>query len=128
MAAALYTDSQRASALAHLDRRDEWRFFWRGDTRYVAMLSGRSNRLYIVRADAGSCSCPWNEKMWQRCAHMLAVELDATEDELREAAEEATAVREAETELAFMSLATRKRGDHAGAAILKRYESIWTED
>jgi hypothetical protein len=59
------------------------------------------------------------------CSHRIALELAALEDELTEMRNEDI---DAEVELAFMGLATSKRGNGAGAAIMKTYESIWTED
>jgi hypothetical protein len=79
------TPSQWASAAMHLDRRDEWRFFWVSGVRYVALPSGNSGRTYWVRASADGCSCPWYARTLEQCSHMLAVYAQATEQELAEA-------------------------------------------
>lgn len=120
------TQSQWASAMTHLEQREEWRFLRISGIRYVSLVSGRSNRVYLARADADGCSCPFYVQTGRQCSHMLAIYLATTEDELREAAEEAAAVREVEIELAFAETATRLRGNQAGAALT--YWDIWTED
>lgn len=86
------TPSQYAAAAMHLDNRDEWRYVRIAGQRYVALASGTSNHLYLVRADARGCACAWYQKTGQPCSHMLAVELAALEDELRESAEAVPAV------------------------------------
>lgn len=78
------TPSQWASAAMHLERRSEWRTVRISGTRYVSLLSGRSNHVYLVRADAAGCGCPWSQRMSSPCSHRIAVELAALEDELRE--------------------------------------------
>lgn len=81
------TASQWASATVHLERRDEWLYYWREGVRYVRIISGRSNRLYVARADADGCSCAWSQNPWSGgtpCSHRIALELDALEEELRD--------------------------------------------
>lgn len=119
------TPSAWASATSHLELRSEWQTVRIGGVRYVILTSGTSGRVYHVRADAAGCLCRWYERTLQQCSHMLAVELAALEDELIEARNEDI---DAEIELAFMALATSKRGPGAGAA-MTRYERIFgTED
>lgn len=86
MASAVYqpTASQFASAIMHLDRRADWRTVRIDGTRYVSLLSGRSNHVYLVRASGDGCSCPWYANTLGQCSHMLAIQLDALEDELAE--------------------------------------------
>lgn len=125
MASAVYspTASQWASATVHLERRSEWRYFWRENVRYVSIISGRSNRLYVARADADGCSCPWSQNPWSGstpCSHRIALELDALEADLIDARDCADAA----IDLAFAEVATRLRGSGAGAPILKRYEDF----
>lgn len=78
------TASQFASAITHLERRDEWRTVRIDGTRYISLVSGRSNRVYLARADAAGCSCVWSQTMSSPCSHRIAIELAALEDELRE--------------------------------------------
>ncbi len=93
MASAVYstrqpTASQFASATVHLERRGEWVYFWREGVRYVRIISGRSNRLYVLRADSAGCSCAWSTNPWSGgtpCSHRIALELDALEEDLAEA-------------------------------------------
>lgn len=127
MATQLYqpTQSQWAAAAMHLDRRDEWRYFWSAGVRYVSMISGRSNRLWIARADARGCGCPWSQQTTSPCSHRIALELDALDADLIETRNEDI---DGAIELAFMALATSKRGDSAGAALIRRYEDFdWGE-
>jgi hypothetical protein len=127
MTSAVYqpTASQWAAAAMHLDRRDEWRTVRINGVRYVVLTSGNSGRVYFVRADARGCGCLWSQTMQPPCSHRIALELDALEADLIAARIEDI---DSEIELAFAALATSKRGNGAGAAILKRYESIWTDD
>ena len=74
--------SQMASALCHLERRQDWRFVRIDGTRYAVLTSGSSGKTYQVRADAAGCSCCWYQKTGTTCSHMLALELDALEAEL----------------------------------------------
>lgn len=115
------TASQWASAASHLERRTEWVWFRVNGARYVAVPSGTSGRTYWVRADAAGCSCMWYATTYRQCAHMLAVELAALEDELREQENEAA------IDLAFAETATRLRGDGAGRT-MATYDRIWTTD
>src|SRR3954470_645037 len=62
--------SQWASAATHLELRDEWRTVRIDGVRYVVLVSGRSGRVYHVRADAGGCRCRWYEKTRTMCSHM----------------------------------------------------------
>lgn len=78
------TSSQMASAIMHLERRDEWRYVRIGGVRYVSMMSGRSNRVHLVRADGAACDCRWYALGHAICSHMAAQELAATEGDLRE--------------------------------------------
>lgn len=80
------TASQYASAAMHLEMRGDWRTIRIDNVRYVVLVSGTSGRVYWVRADAGarSCRCIWSENSTTPCSHRLAVDLAATEDELRE--------------------------------------------
>lgn len=119
------TASQWAAAGMHLERRDEWCYFRSNGVRYVRILSGRSNRLWIARADARGCGCPWSQNMPSPCSHRIALELDALEAEL---IEQRNADIDETIEIAFMALATAKRGDGAGAALIRRYEDIWGSD
>jgi hypothetical protein len=131
------TASQWASAASHLETRGEWKVYRVDGVRYVALKSGTSGHIYAVKASGNGCSCRWYQSTWQQCSHMLAIDLDAMEDELREDAAR-DAVIEAERltridddgaiDLAFAALATGKRGDSAGAAIIKRYEDLWPEE
>lgn len=127
MAATGYTPtaSQWAAAAMHLDRRDEWRFFWSAGVRYVSILSGRSNRLWIARADAKGCGCPWSQNTLTPCSHRIALELDALEADLIESRYN----EDAAIDLAFAALATARRGDRAGAGVTPfAYERIWGAD
>jgi len=76
-AAAAPSPSQCASAAMHLERRDDWRVVRIEGVRYVVVPSGRSGRVYLVRADAGGCACPWYTRTGRQCSHMLALELVA---------------------------------------------------
>lgn len=76
------TASQWASARTHLERRIEYVRF--EGVRYAIVVSGNSDRVYHLPADASKCPCVWWEIMRTMCAHMLAVELAATMDELAE--------------------------------------------
>jgi hypothetical protein len=127
MTSAVYqpTASQWAAAAMHLDRRDEWRYFRSAGVRYVSIISGQSNRLWIARADADGCGCPWSQKTFTPCSHRIALELDALEADLIEARNEDI---DGEVDLAFAALATSKRGDGAGAALIRRYEDLWPEE
>lgn len=118
MASAVYqpTASQFASATVHMERRDEWRTVRIDGVRYVSMVSGRSNRVYLVRADAGGCSCSHYRTTWRTCAHMLAVELAATLDEL---IEQAAAIEDALAEAAS-TLLSRK-------TIEQIWATCWTD-
>jgi hypothetical protein len=78
------TPSQWASAATHLEGREDWRSVRIEGVRYVVLTSGRSGRVYHVRADAAGCRCKWYEKTASQCSHMLAVELAALADELAE--------------------------------------------
>jgi len=78
------TPSQWASASLHLERRYDWRIVRIDGERYVVLASATSGHVYAVRADAAGCGCPWYTRMGRQCAHMLALELAATEDELAE--------------------------------------------
>lgn len=91
------TASQLASARCHLERRPAWRTVRINGTRYVSMVSGRSNRVYLVRADSAGCSCAHYTTTWRTCAHMLAVELAAMEEELAEIAVEQPAPKTIES-------------------------------
>ncbi len=80
------TPSQYASAAMHLETRIE---HVRVDgQRYAVVQSGNSGRVYIMPADASACddACVWWKKTRTTCSHLLAVELAALEDELRETA------------------------------------------
>ena len=80
------TPSQFASAAMHLETRIE---HVRVDgVRYAVVQSGTSGRVYYVRADASACddACIWWTKTRTICSHLLALELAAMEDELRETA------------------------------------------
>jgi hypothetical protein len=85
------TASQFASATTHLERRSEWRTVRIDGVRYISLVSGRSNRVYLARADAAGCSCTWSQTMSSPCSHRIAIELAALEDEL---AEETTTLAE----------------------------------
>lgn len=104
MATTVYTPtaSQLASAALHLERQSEWRYVRITGTRYVVIESGNSGRTYLVRADAAGCSCIWYTRTLTRCSHMLALELGALEDELREQAVKA--------ELAEINASWARRG------------------
>jgi hypothetical protein len=115
------TPSQYASAAMHLDRRSEWRTYLVDGTRYVAILSGRSNRVYAVRADSRGCSCDWYKNGGQQCSHMLSLHLAALEDEL---VEESLA-SEAEIDC---HLAGIKATHDARAEAARQYFRIWSED
>lgn len=78
------TPSQFASATMHLERRNEWRVVRIDGTRYISLVSGRSNRVYLARADAAGCSCVWSQTMSSPCSHRIAIELAALEDEMAE--------------------------------------------
>lgn len=119
------TTSQWASATSHMDLRSEWQTVRIGGVRYVILTSGTSGRVYHVRADATGCLCRWYERTLQQCSHMLSVELAALEDDLIEARNEDI---DAEIEMAFMALATSKRGQGAGVALIKTYEQLFGED
>ncbi len=86
MASAVYspTASQFASAAMHLERRSEWRTVRIDGVRYISLISGRSNRVYLVRADAAGCGCVWSQTMSSPCSHRIAVDLAAMEDDLSE--------------------------------------------
>lgn len=86
MTSAVYqaTPSQLASATMHLERRSEWRTVRISGVRYISLVSGRSNRVYLARADAAGCSCPWSQTMSSPCSHRIAIDLDALEQELAE--------------------------------------------
>jgi hypothetical protein len=119
------TASQWAAAAMHLERRDEWRYFWSAGVRYVSIISGRSNRLWIARADADGCACPWSQKTFAPCSHRIALELDAMEADLIEARDRL----DADVDVAFMSLALSKRGSRAGAGVTRvRYEDLFGSD
>lgn len=79
------TASQFASAITHLERRSEWRTVRIDNVRYISLVSGRSNRVYLARADADGCSCIWSQTMSSPCSHRIAIDLDALEQELAEA-------------------------------------------
>lgn len=79
------TASQFASAITHLERRSEWRTVRIDGVRYISLVSGRSNRVYLARADADGCSCIWSQTMSSPCSHRIAIDLDALEQELAEA-------------------------------------------
>lgn len=66
--------AQWASAVLHLEHRQDWRVVRIAGTRYIVMQSGRSGRVYQVRADARGCACPWYARTGRRCSHMLALE------------------------------------------------------
>jgi hypothetical protein len=74
--------SQWAAAAMHLDRRSEWLVYRVDGVRYVRMISGRSGKVYAVRASADGCSCRWYLNTARQCSHALALELAATMDEL----------------------------------------------
>lgn len=116
------TASQWAAAAMHLERRSEWRYFRSAGVRYVSVVSGRSNRLWIARADAAGCGCPWSQNMSTPCSHRIALELDALEADLTESAR--TVASEAECDLIFAEAGLRLRGDGAGRPI-KTYEQIY---
>lgn len=79
------TESQRASAACHLERRSEWTFYRVAGVRYVAMPSGRSGRVYRVRADGTGCECDAYQKWnYSACAHMLAIREAANHDAIAE--------------------------------------------
>ena len=80
------TASQWASAALHLERRPDWRYIRIDGVRYAVLASGNSGRTYQLRADAAGCSCCWYQKTGTTCSHMLALELDALEIELSDAA------------------------------------------
>jgi hypothetical protein len=119
------TESMRASAQAHLELSSDWRYFWSKGVRYVRIISATSGKLHVVRADSMGCDCE-AYLVWEytACSHMLAVRESLNRDALAAWVDD----QDAGVELAFMALATSKRGHGAGVAILKRYESIWTED
>lgn len=121
------TSAQWASATSHLELRSEWQTVRIGGVRYVILTSGTSGRVYHVRADAAGCLCRWYGRTLQQCSHMLAVELAALEDELREDAQDRLNDEiDGAIELAFLALATSKRPG-AGAAIT-RYEMLFGSD
>lgn len=76
--------SQFASAACHLERMSEWRYVRINGERYAVIPSGVSGHTYLCRADAAGCSCLGYVKTGRRCSHMLSLELDALEQELRE--------------------------------------------
>ena len=80
------TVSQFASAAMHMELRSEWCTVRINGERYVRLESGSSGHVYLLRADARACACAWYEKTGEQCSHMLALELAAMEDELRETA------------------------------------------
>ena len=80
------TVSQFASAAMHMELRSEWCTVRINGERYVRLESGSSGHVYLLRADARACACAWYEKTGEQCSHMLALELAALEDELRETA------------------------------------------
>lgn len=144
MATTLYhpTKSQWAAAAMHLDRRDEWRYFRSAGVRYVSIISGRSNRLWIARADADGCGCPWSQNTATPCSHRIALELDALEAELieaRDAAEPVAALfprcrscgsRTDQQPCDACTSDETRRLETAGKVALagSRYANIWTED
>ena len=82
------TASQQASAAQHLERRDEWRYYWVDGVRYVRMVSARSGRIYRLRADGDGCECAaYLIHGYAVCAHMLALRMaraaDATPEPIR---------------------------------------------
>lgn len=92
------TPSQWASAAMHLDRRSDWRYFRVDGVRYVALPSGRSEHVYRLPVDGTTCDCEWSKRGYPLCSHKLAMELAATEDDLRAAP---ALLSDAECELLF---------------------------
>lgn len=78
------TASQQASAACHLERRAEWKYSWTDGVRYVSMPSGRSGRVYRLRADGQGCECRWSQQTGRPCSHALALDLADLEDDLQE--------------------------------------------
>ena len=76
------TPSQWASAACHYERRSEWRTVRIAGVRYVALTSGTSGKVYLVRADARGCACPAYQHGYPMCAHQLALELSVLADDL----------------------------------------------
>jgi len=75
------TASQQAAAQLHLERRSEWRYSWTDGVRYVSMPSGRSGRVYRLRADAQGCPCDaYQIYGYAVCSHMLALRLARAAD------------------------------------------------
>jgi hypothetical protein len=68
------TASQQAAAQLHLERRSEWRYSRTDGVRYVSMPSGRSGRVYRLRADGRACPCDAYQRYgYAVCSHMLAI-------------------------------------------------------
>jgi len=78
------TESMTASAQAHLELRNEWRYYRLRGVRYVAMASAGSGTVHQVRADGRGCDCPAYQ-VWgySACSHMLAVREAMHHDALR---------------------------------------------
>jgi hypothetical protein len=91
--------------------------------RRVALENLDRTHVYYLDPDGRNCSCEAGQN-GTICHHRLVVAEWANRDALAAWVDD----QDAGVELAFMALATSKRGHGAGVAILKRYESIWTED
>jgi hypothetical protein len=79
------TESQRASSQCHLGRRDEWRAYRVDGVRYYAITSGKSGRVYRVRADGTGCECAAYQTWgYSACSHMLAVREAAHHDQMQD--------------------------------------------
>lgn len=79
------TESQRASAQAHLSQRDQWRAYRVNGVRYYALTSATSGRIYHVRADGAACDCPaYQRGGYSACSHMLSVREAAHHDAMAE--------------------------------------------
>lgn len=76
------TASQYASAAMHLET--PINHIRIDNVRYAIVTSGNSDRVYWLPADGSSCPCIWWEKTRTTCSHLLALELQATMDELAE--------------------------------------------
>jgi hypothetical protein len=118
------TPSMQAHASVLLSRAHKWARGFdnkRGVPIYLFASSRTDkdgNPIYHRTHHAGDgCTCP--SYLYRGiCSHALAAQQRA----------EQLADIDGEVEIAFMELALSKRGNSAGAALIKTYEQIWQED